>query len=33
MDAIEKAKELASGNVSPQLVTASLLREIAPLVR
>jgi DNA polymerase-3 subunit delta' len=33
MDAIEKAKELASGNVSPQLVAASLIGEIAPLVR
>jgi DNA polymerase III, gamma/tau subunits len=33
MEAIEEAKELASGNVSPQLVTASLLREISPLVR
>ena len=33
MEAIEEAKELASGNVSPQLVTASLLHEISPLVR
>jgi DNA polymerase-3 subunit delta' len=33
MDAIERAKELAGGNVSPQLVAASLLQEIAPLVR
>jgi len=33
MDAIERAKELASGNVSPQLVTASLLREISPLIQ
>jgi DNA polymerase-3 subunit delta' len=33
MDAVERAKELAGGNVNPQLVTASLLRELAPLVR
>ncbi|MDB4874400.1 MAG: polymerase delta subunit [Gemmatimonadetes bacterium] len=30
---VERAKELASGNVNPQLVTASLLRELAPLVK
>jgi DNA polymerase-3 subunit delta' len=33
MDAIERAKELAGGNVSPQLVAASLLQEISPLIR
>jgi DNA polymerase-3 subunit delta' len=33
MDAIEHAKELAGGNVSPQLVAASLLNEISPLIR
>jgi len=33
MDAIEQAKELAGGNVSPQLVAASLLQEISPLIR
>ncbi|HVX40613.1 MAG TPA: hypothetical protein VHB25_13670 [Gemmatimonadaceae bacterium] len=33
MDAVERAKELAGGNVNPQLVTASLLRTLAPLVR
>jgi DNA polymerase-3 subunit delta' len=33
MDAIERAKELAGGNVSPQLVAADLLREISPLLR
>ncbi|HXS23747.1 MAG TPA: hypothetical protein VN719_05930, partial [Gemmatimonadales bacterium] len=32
MDAIEEAKELAGGNVNPQLLTASLLHRIAPLV-
>jgi DNA polymerase-3 subunit delta' len=30
---VERAKELANGNVNPQLVTASLLRHIAPLVK
>jgi DNA polymerase-3 subunit delta' len=33
IEAVERAKELADGNVNPQLVTASLLRELAPLVR
>ena len=33
MDAVELAKELADGNVNPQLVTAGLLRQISPLVR
>jgi DNA polymerase-3 subunit delta' len=33
IDAIEEAKELADGNVNPQLLTASLLRQISPLVR
>ncbi|HEX3868532.1 MAG TPA: hypothetical protein VHV78_17335 [Gemmatimonadaceae bacterium] len=31
--AVEATKELAGGNVNPQLLTASLLRQIAPLVR
>jgi DNA polymerase-3 subunit delta' len=31
MDAIERAKELAGSNVSPQLLTASLLQEISAL--
>ena len=30
---VERAKELANGNVNPQLVTASLLRQLAPLMR
>jgi hypothetical protein len=29
MDAVERAKGRAAGNVSPQLVTAELLRELA----
>ena len=33
MDAVERAKELASGNTNPQLVTASLLRTLGPLVQ
>ena len=33
IDAIEIAKERADRNVNPQLVTAALLRQIAPLVR
>lgn len=33
MDVVEHAKERAYGNVSPQLITASLLREISPLVQ
>ena len=32
MDAVEEVKELAGGNVNPQLLTASLLRQLAPLV-
>jgi hypothetical protein len=31
--AVEETKELASGNVNPQLLTASLLRQIAALTR
>ncbi len=30
---VEEIKELATGNVNPQLLTASLLRRLAPLVR
>jgi len=33
IDAIEAAKEMTERNVNPQLVTAALLRQIAPLVR
>ncbi len=33
IDAVETAKERAGGNVNPQLVTASLLNQIAPLMR
>jgi DNA polymerase-3 subunit delta' len=33
MDAVEHAKERAYGNVNPQLITASLLRRLAPLVQ
>jgi len=33
MEAVEATKELADGNVNPQLLTASLLQEIAPYVR
>jgi len=33
IDAIEDAKEQADRNVNPQLVTAGLLRQIAPLMR
>jgi DNA polymerase-3 subunit delta' len=33
IEAVERAKERADGNVNPQLVTAALLREIAPLVQ
>ena len=29
MDAVERARELASGNINPQLLTARLLRELA----
>ena len=32
VDAVERAKELASGNGNPQLITATLLREISPLL-
>jgi DNA polymerase-3 subunit delta' len=33
IDAVEAAKEMTERNVNPQLVTAALLRQIAPLVR
>ena len=33
MEVVERAKERAYGNVNPQLITASLLRQIAPLVQ
>ncbi|MEP6492248.1 MAG: hypothetical protein ABJF01_06200 [bacterium] len=33
IEAVERAKELAGGNVNPQLLTASLLQKISPLVR
>ncbi|MEO7084470.1 MAG: hypothetical protein ABI442_01955 [Gemmatimonadaceae bacterium] len=33
MDAVEEAKELAGSNVNPQLLTASLLKQLAPLLR
>ena len=33
MEAVEATKELADGNVNPQLLTASLLQQIAPFVR
>jgi hypothetical protein len=29
---VERAKELAENNANPELVTASLLREISPLL-
>jgi DNA polymerase-3 subunit delta' len=32
IEAVERAKELAENNANPELVTASLLREIAPLL-
>jgi DNA polymerase-3 subunit delta' len=32
IDAVERAKELAENNVNPELITASLLREISPLL-
>jgi DNA polymerase-3 subunit delta' len=32
IEVVERAKELAGGNVNPQLVTASMLRELAVLV-
>ena len=32
MEVVEQAKELANGNVNPQLVTASLLTRLSPLV-
>jgi DNA polymerase-3 subunit delta' len=32
VEAVERAKELAEGNGNPQLITASLLREITPLL-
>jgi DNA polymerase-3 subunit delta' len=30
---VERTKELATGNVNPQLLTAALLRDLAPLVK
>lgn len=33
VDTVEQIKELASGNVNPQLLTSSLLRRLAPLVQ
>lgn len=30
MDAVDRARELAGGNINPQLLTARLLRELAP---
>jgi hypothetical protein len=33
LELVELAKERAAGNVSPQLVTASLLRDLGDLVR
>ena len=33
VEAVERAKELASGNVNPQLLTASLVRELAGALR
>jgi DNA polymerase III subunit delta' len=33
IDAIEEAKELASGNVNPQLITSELLRRLAAVLR
>lgn len=32
VDAVERAKELAEGNGNPELITATLLREISPLL-
>ena len=32
IDAVERAKELAENNINPELITASLLREIAPML-
>jgi DNA polymerase III subunit delta' len=33
MDAIERAREMAGGNVNPQLIGASLMRDLASLLR
>jgi hypothetical protein len=33
VDAVERAKERAAGNASPQLVTEGLLRELAGALR
>jgi DNA polymerase-3 subunit delta' len=33
IDAIEEAKELASGNVNPQLITSELLRQLEGVLR
>ena len=32
IDAVERAKELAENNGNPELITATLLREIAPML-
>jgi DNA polymerase III subunit delta' len=32
IDAVERAKELAENNINPELITASLLREISPML-
>jgi hypothetical protein len=33
MECVERAKQLASGNVSPSLVSARLLRDLAAALR
>ena len=33
LDAVEEAKELASGNVNPQLITSELLRRLEAMLR
>ncbi len=33
VDAVEQIKEMAGGNINPQLLTSSLLRRLAPLIR
>jgi DNA polymerase-3 subunit delta' len=33
LEAVERAKAMAAGNVNPQLLSASLMRQIGPLVR
>jgi hypothetical protein len=32
IDAVERAKEYAEGNGNPELITATLLRELSPLL-